>query len=134
MKDDDKKKPPIATVSRIPRRVSRDMQGPQGDFGHGYPPPPPPYGPFGPIGYPPSPPYGPFGPIDPEDPQYVEQRKEAERHVAKSVRAHYVEQLSGSMLIASIKANKPMAPAECIAKANEMADALGMGVAECDKQ
>lgn len=116
MKDDDKKKPPITTVSRIPRRVSHD---PQGDFGHGYPPPPP---------------YGPFGPIDPEDPQYVKQRKEAERHVAKSVRAHYVEQLSGSMLIASIKANKPMAPAECIAKANEMADALGMGVAECDKQ
>ena len=120
MKDDDKKKPPIATVSRIPRRVSRDMQGPQGDFGHGWPPPPPPY--------------GPFGPIDPEDPQYVEQRKEAERHVAKSARAHYVEQLSGSMLIASIKANKPMTPAECVAKANEMADALGMGLAECDKQ
>ena len=46
---------------------------------------------------------GPFGLIDPEDPQYVEQRKEAERHVAKSARAHYVEQLSGSMLIASIK-------------------------------
>ena len=77
---------------------------------------------------------GPFGLIDPEDPQYVEQRKEAERHVAKSARAHYVEQLSGSMLIASIKANKSMTPAECIAKANEMADALGMGVAECDKQ
>ena len=93
MKDDDKKKPPIATVSRIP--------------------------------------YGPFGPIDP---QYVEQRKEAERHVAKSACAHYVEQLSGSILIASIKANKPMTPAECVAKANEMADALGMGVAKCDKQ
>ena len=120
MKDDDKKKPPIATVSRIPRRVSRDMQGPQGDIGHGWPPPPPPY--------------GPFGPIDPEDPQYVEQRKETERHFAKSARAHYVEQLSGSMLIASIKANKPMTSAECVAKANEMADALGMGLAECDKQ
>ena len=120
MKDDDKKKPPIATVSRIPRRVSHDMQSPQGDFGHGWPPPPPPY--------------GPYGLIDPEDPQYVEQRKEAERHVAKSARAHYVEQLSGSMLIASIKANKPMTSAECVAKANEMADALGMGVAECDKQ
>jgi hypothetical protein len=65
---------------------------------------------------------------------HVEQRKEAERYAAKSARTHYVEQLSGSMLIVSIKAGREMTPAACVAKANEMADALGMGIAECDKQ
>ena len=79
-------------------------------------------------------PHGPYGAIDPEDPKYIEQRNEADRHVAKSARTHYVEQLAGSMLIASIKAGREMTPATCVAKANEMADALGMGIAECDKQ
>jgi hypothetical protein len=115
---DDEKKPPVATVSRLPRQPGRST-GPFGSSEDTV---------FQSI------PHGPFGPIDENDSKYIEQRKEAERHVARSSRTHYVEQLSGVILVASIKAGREKTSAECIAKANEMADALGMGVADCDKQ
>ena len=59
-------------------------------------------------------------------PPNAEETERYERMQRTQERRHYIQQLTGSLVIASLKGGKQMTPADALKLANEIADTLSM--------
>ena len=66
------------------------------------------------------------GPWAPPPPPSPEETARYERQQREHAREHYVQQLTGSLIITALKSGRVMTPADAVRLANETADALGM--------
>ena len=59
-------------------------------------------------------------------PPSAEETERYDRQHREAMRSNYVQQLTGSLVIASLKGGKQMTPADAFKLANEIADTLSM--------